>query len=57
MSPFFLLPILMSLSLEFKRRIELIQDFDFPVSSQRLRLTPDGRYIGAIGILSLIIVI
>ncbi len=36
--------------LEFKRRIELIQDFDFPVSSQRLRMTTDGRYIGAIGI-------
>jgi len=35
---------------EFRSRIELIQDFSFETSSQRLKFTPDGQYIMATGI-------
>ena len=34
---------------DYRNRIELIQDFQFPGHSQRLKATRDGRYIHAIG--------
>lgn len=34
---------------EYRRRIELIQDFDFPAACQRIKLTSDGQYIFATG--------
>jgi len=34
---------------EFRRRIELIQDFEFPTSCSVIRVSPDGRYIAAAG--------
>jgi ribosome biogenesis protein ENP2 len=34
---------------EYRRRIELIHDFNFPVASNRLKITPDGQFIAAIG--------
>ncbi len=34
---------------DYKRRIELLQDFEFPTSSEKIRLCKDERYIGAIG--------
>jgi hypothetical protein len=30
---------------EYRRRIELIQDFSFPSACQRIRVTPDEQYI------------
>ncbi|EGG17112.1 NUC153 domain-containing protein [Cavenderia fasciculata] len=35
---------------EFRSRVELIQDFSFESSSQRVKLTPDGQYLIAAGI-------
>ncbi|KYQ88456.1 NUC153 domain-containing protein [Tieghemostelium lacteum] len=35
---------------EFRSRIELIQDFSFDTSCQRVKFTPDGKYIMATGI-------
>lgn len=35
---------------EYRRRIELIQDFDFPVASSRVKVTPDQKYIIATGV-------
>jgi ribosome biogenesis protein ENP2 len=35
---------------EYKRRIELLQDFEFPISSQRMRVSNDGNYVMATGI-------
>jgi len=35
---------------DFRRRIELIQDFDFPVASSRVKMTPDQKYIIATGV-------
>eukprot|EP00931_Biecheleriopsis_adriatica_P041216 TRINITY_DN23588_c0_g1_i1.p1 TRINITY_DN23588_c0_g1~~TRINITY_DN23588_c0_g1_i1.p1 ORF type:complete len:540 (-),score=149.68 TRINITY_DN23588_c0_g1_i1:117-1736(-) len=35
---------------DFKKRIDLIQDFEFNVASSRVRVTPDGEYILATGI-------
>ena len=35
---------------EFRRRIELIQDFDFPIASTQVQMTPDQLYIIATGI-------
>ncbi|KAK5582323.1 hypothetical protein RB653_003906 [Dictyostelium firmibasis] len=35
---------------EFNQRIELIQDFSFETSSQRVRISQDGQYIMATGI-------
>ena len=37
---------------EYRKRIELIQDFDFPVASGRVKISPDQRYIIASGIYS-----
>ena len=36
--------------LHCRRRLELIQDFEFPAASHRLKATPDGQYIYASGI-------
>ena len=38
-----------SLSKEFQRRIELIQDFEFRAASQRIKLSKDGQHILATG--------
>ena len=35
---------------EYTNRIDLIQDLDYPVSSQRLRVTDDNRYIVTTGV-------
>jgi len=35
---------------DFKKRIDLIQDFEFNVASSRVRVTPDGQHILATGI-------
>jgi ribosome biogenesis protein ENP2 len=35
---------------EYKRRIELLQDFDMPCSSQRVRVSNDGNFVMATGI-------
>jgi len=35
---------------DFRRRIELIQDFDFPVSSGRVKISEDQQYIIAAGL-------
>ena len=35
---------------DYVNRIEIIQEFDFPVSSQCLRISEDGNYIVATGI-------
>ena len=34
---------------EFRNRVELLQDFEFPVTSSRVRASPDGRFICATG--------
>ena len=34
---------------EYRRRIELIQDFEFPAACQRIKFTADGQYIFATG--------
>ena len=34
---------------DFNRRIEIVQDFDFPTAAQRLRVTNDGNYMVAVG--------
>lgn len=33
-----------------RRRIELVQDLEFPAACHRLKLTPDGEYLFATGI-------
>jgi ribosome biogenesis protein ENP2 len=38
----------------WQQRVELIQDFDFPEASIRLRPTRDGQYILATGIFSFV---
>ena len=35
---------------EFRRRIELIQELDFPCSSGRVKLSPDGQFLAVTGI-------
>lgn len=35
---------------EFRRRIELIQDFDFPIASTQVKVSPDQNYIIASGV-------
>ena len=35
---------------EYRSRIDLIQDLDFSISAQRLRITPDNNYILASGL-------
>ncbi|PRP79593.1 nucleolar protein 10-like [Planoprotostelium fungivorum] len=34
---------------DFRRRIELLQDFNFPASSQAIRLSKDGQYVISCG--------
>ena len=34
---------------EYRHRIEIIQDFGFPTSSQRVKMSRDGRYVVATG--------
>lgn len=34
---------------EYKSRIELIQDLDFDVASNRMRFSKDGKYLAAVG--------
>ncbi|KAK9820064.1 hypothetical protein WJX72_005625 [[Myrmecia] bisecta] len=34
----------------YRRRIELVQDFEFPAACQRIRATPDGQFLFATGI-------
>ena len=34
---------------EYRRRIELIQDFEFPAGCNRIKVTPDGQFIFASG--------
>eukprot|EP00798_Chlamydomonas_sp_ICE-L_P005815 gene5815-6101_t len=34
---------------DWKRRLELLQDFQFPAACQRLKISPDGQYIFATG--------
>lgn len=35
---------------DYRRRIEIIQDFEFPTAATRVKVSPDGRFIGACGI-------
>lgn len=35
---------------DFRRRIDLIQDFEFNIASNRVRVSPNGEYIAAAGI-------
>ena len=35
--------------LDFRRRIDLIQDFEFPEASLRLKASRDGKYLLATG--------
>ena len=34
---------------EYKSRIELIQDLDFEVASNRMKFSKDGKYLAAVG--------
>jgi len=34
---------------EFQRRVELLQDFEFPVAAQRIKASRDGKFIAAVG--------
>ena len=34
---------------DYRRRVDLIQDFEFPAACQRIKVTPDGQYIFASG--------
>jgi ribosome biogenesis protein ENP2 len=36
---------------DYTRRIDLVQDFDFPEASNRIKISPDGKYILATGTL------
>mmetsp|Transcript_85534 Transcript_85534/g.133652 ORF Transcript_85534/g.133652 Transcript_85534/m.133652 type:complete len:544 (+) Transcript_85534:52-1683(+) len=35
---------------DFRRRLDLIQDFEFNIASSRVRVSPDGEYIAATGV-------
>lgn len=35
---------------DYKNRLELIQDFEFPTASSKVHVSPDGDYIGASGV-------
>ena len=41
------------ISTDYKRRIELLQDFEFPEASLKLKETRDGKYIMATGEISI----
>lgn len=34
---------------EYRRRVEIIQDFEFPSAANIIRMSPDGRFIGTCG--------
>lgn len=34
---------------DYRRRLELLQDFEFPAACQRIKITPDQQYIFASG--------
>ncbi len=34
---------------DYRRRVELLQDFDFPTASSVVSMSPDGRYVIAAG--------
>jgi ribosome biogenesis protein ENP2 len=34
---------------EYRRRLELLQDFRFPAACQRIKVSPDGQYVFATG--------
>ena len=34
---------------EYRRRIEFIQDFNFPTASSRVKISKEGKHIGATG--------
>merc|ERR1712185_716889 len=40
----------LSKDLDFRRRIELVQDLEFPTGCQRLEVSRDGQYIVAAGV-------
>ena len=35
----------LSTDVDYRRRIELLQDFDFPTASQKVRVSHDGEYV------------
>lgn len=35
----------LSQDVDYRRRIELLQDFDFPTASQKVCASPDGQYV------------
>ena len=35
--------------LDYTKRIDLVQDFEFPEASNRIKMSPDGKYILATG--------
>ncbi|OWZ03471.1 Nucleolar protein 10 [Phytophthora megakarya] len=35
---------------DYRRRVELLQDFQFPAGSQRIRMSSDGNYVVATGV-------
>ncbi|CAN0046939.1 unnamed protein product, partial [Ectocarpus sp. 13 AM-2016] len=35
----------LSKDVEYRRRIELLQDFDFPTASQKVCVSPDAQYV------------
>jgi ribosome biogenesis protein ENP2 len=35
---------------DYRRRVELLQDFHFPAGSQRVRMSPDGNFVVASGV-------
>lgn len=35
---------------DFRRRIHLLQDFDFPTAAQRIKVSKDGNYVAATGV-------
>jgi len=35
---------------DFRRRIDLIQDFEFRIASNRVRVSPDGEFVAAVGV-------
>jgi hypothetical protein len=34
---------------DYRRRVELLQDFEFPTASQRVRMSPDGQFVVVTG--------
>lgn len=34
---------------EYQRRLQLLQDFNFPTAAQKIQISKDGQYLGVIG--------